>query len=363
MKKTAFNSRHHQLGARMVEFAGYEMPVEYTGVNTEHLAVRKSAGLFDVSHMGEIWVQGSKARQLLDFILSNDAGPLTSGRAQYSCLPNGKGGIVDDLIVHKFNDEKYLLVVNAANTQKDWEWIKQQNVFGADLNNASEQFSQLALQGPEAATILQKLTSADVSLIRNFGFIRAEVSGLKDVIIAATGYTGSGGFELYTDHTEPVKLWDSIMEAGNEFGLRPIGLAARDTLRLEMGYCLYGNDIDATTSPIEAGLGWITKFNKGRTFIDRDFLFNQQQNGVRRKLVGFEMKERGIPRQHYFLFNKTGERIGEVTSGTMSPSLQKGIGLAYVKSGYDDPGHKVLVGIREKMLNAEITRLPFYKLH
>lgn len=361
MKKTVFNTKHHQLGARMVPFAGYEMPVEYKGINAEHLAVRNAAGIFDVSHMGEIWVKGPSARLLLEYVLSNDIGLLTPGMAQYTCFPNGRGGIVDDLIVHQFDVEKYLLVVNAANIQKDWEWLVSQNHVGAILENASDQMSQLAIQGPEAVKILQRLTSRTLGNIKPFTFITGEIGGLDEIIIAATGYTGSGGFELYLrNDNHPERLWDHIMEAGRESGLQPIGLAARDTLRLEMGYCLYGNDINDQTSPIEAGLGWITKFNHGRNFINRDLLFKQKESGVSRKLIGFEMIDRGIPRQHYPLFNKEGKNIGEVTSGTMSPSLKKGIGMAYVHTPYATPTTEILVGIRDKQLLARIIKLPFY---
>ena len=362
MKKTVFNLKHHQLGARMVEFAGYEMPVEYSGINSEHLSVRNSAGIFDVSHMGEIWVKGPGARLLLDRVLSNDPGMLNEGKAQYTCFPNGKGGIVDDLIVHQFDTEKYLLVVNAANIQKDWNWLNSQNRFGAVLENASDHFSQLAVQGPDAVKILQRLTKHNLGEIKSFTFITGEIGGLKNVMIAATGYTGAGGFELYLENdNHPLQLWDKIFEAGKEFDLRPIGLAARDTLRLEMGYCLYGNDINDSTSPVEAGLGWITKFNPGRDFIDRDFLQDQKSKGVIRKLVGFEMIDRGIPRQHYPLFNTAGANIGEVTSGTMSPSLKIGIGMAYVKTAFAETGTEILVGIRDKKLLARIVKMPFYK--
>ncbi len=362
MKKTVFNAKHHQFGARMIEFAGYEMPVEYAGINSEHLAVRNSAGIFDVSHMGEIWVKGPAAKSFLDHVLSNDPGILSQGKAQYTCFPNGRGGIVDDLIVHQFDVEKYLLVVNAANIEKDWNWLKSQNRFGAVLENASDHISQLAIQGPNAEKILQKLTSHNLREIKSFTFITGEIGGLRNVIIAATGYTGAGGFELYLENDlKTVHIWDEIFRAGAEFELRPVGLAARDTLRLEMGYCLYGNDINDTTSPIEAGLGWITKFNPGRNFIDRHLLENQKNTGVTRKLVGFEMIERGIPRQHYPLFDSTGENIGEVTSGTMSPSLKLGIGMAYIKTEFAVPGNEIFVGIRDKKLLAKVVKIPFYK--
>jgi aminomethyltransferase len=362
MKKTVFNPMHRELGARLVEFAGYEMPVEYTGINSEHLAVRNSAGIFDVSHMGEIWVKGSGARPLLDYVLSNDPGILTPGKAQYTCFPNGRGGIVDDLIVHQFEAEKYLLVVNASNIRKDWEWLNVNNNFGAVLENASDKISQLAVQGPNATKLLQKLTGYNLKTIKSFTFVTGEIGGLKNVIIAATGYTGAGGFELYFENgNHPEVLWQNILEAGREFELKPVGLAARDTLRLEMGYCLYGNDINDTTSPIEAGLGWITRFNEGRNFIDRQFLLDQKNVGVTRKLVGFEMVERGIPRQHYQLFDKSGKNIGEVTSGTMSPCLKTGIGMAYVKTPFADPGTEIFIEIRDKKLLASVVKMPFYK--
>jgi aminomethyltransferase len=360
MKKTAFNIRHHQLGARMVEFAGYEMPIEYTGINTEHMAVRNTVGLFDVSHMGEIWVKGPKALDLLNYVLSNDARLLFPGKAQYTCFPNGKGGIVDDLIVHMFSSELYLLVVNASNVEKDWKWLNDNNRVGAELENASDRYSQLAVQGPRATELLQELTATDLHAMQPFTFVTGEIAGLKDVIIAATGYTGSGGFELYLDHADPLPLWDSIVEAGKKYELMPEGLAARDTLRLEMGYSLYGNDIDSTTSPIEAGLGWITKFSNDRDFIDKDLLLAQKKNGVSRMMVGFEMIDRGIPRHHYSLFNNRLVNIGGVTSGTMSPCLKQGIGMAYVQPEYVQPGTEIFVSIRDKMLKARIVKMPFY---
>lgn len=361
MKTTVFNARHKQLGARMVEFAGFEMPIEYTGINQEHLSVRNSVGVFDVSHMGEIWVKGPASRLLLDHVLSNDPEVLVPGKAQYTCFPNGRGGIVDDLIVHQFDNEKYLLVVNASNIEKDWNWLNSQNKFGAILENASGRTSQLAVQGPNALKTLQKLTNIPLDSVNSFTFVTGAIAGVKNVLIAATGYTGAGGFELYTDDSNPLNLWDQIFEAGKEFDITPVGLAARDTLRLEMGYCLYGNDIDDTTSPIEAGLGWITKFSEQRKFIDYELLLGQKKNGVARKLVGFEMIDRGIPRHLYPLFNKNEEIIGEVTSGTMSPSLKKGLGMAYVKTSDAVIGNEILVGIRDKKLLARVVKMPFYK--
>jgi aminomethyltransferase len=361
MKKTAFNIRHHQLGARMVEFAGFEMPLEYKGVIAEHLAVRNSVGIFDVSHMGEIWVKGPGAMLLLQHVTSNDINRLVPGKAQYSCFPNGKGGIVDDLILHKFDEESYLLVVNAANTAKDWNWLNLQNKFGAKLINLSGQTSQIAIQGPQAKRLLQRLTTVQLNALRPYSFVRGDVAGIDHVIIAATGYTGAGGYELYIENENPLPLWDNIFDAGKDLNIIPIGLAARDTLRLEMGYCLYGNDIDDTTSPIEAGLGWITKFDNNRDFIDRDLLLRQKNSDTSRKLVGFEMIDRGIPRQHYSLFSRLGERIGHVTSGTMSPSMKMGIGMGYVSSLFADPGNEILVGIRDKMLLAKVVRTPFIR--
>ena len=345
----------------MVEFAGFEMPIEYTGITDEHLSVRNSAGVFDVSHMGEIWVNGPNAKLFLQRVVSNDIGILKPGKAQYTCFPNGRGGIVDDLIVHMFHDEKFLLVINAANILKDWEWLQSQNNVGAVLENASDNISQLAVQGPRTINILQKLTSENLKEIKPFNFITTKIAGLQHVIVAASGYTGSGGFELYLDNSNPLQLWSSVFEAGKEYDLKPIGLAARDTLRLEMGYCLYGNDIDDTTSPIEAGLGWITKFTPERNFIDMELLLRQKNAGTTRKLIGFEMIERGIPRQHYSLFNRQGEKIGEVTSGTMSPSLKKGIGMGYVRTAWSEPGSDILVSIRDKLLLAKVVKMPFYK--
>lgn len=361
MKQTVFNSKHKQLNARMVEFAGFEMPVEYSGINLEHVSVRNSVGVFDVSHMGEIWVKGPGARPLLDYVLSNDPGTLRPGKAQYTCFPNGKGGIVDDLIVHQFESDKYLLVVNASNIEKDWQWLNSNNKFGAVLENASDRMSQLAIQGPDALKTLQKITDVRLEDIHPFSFVTGRIDGMNNVLIAATGYTGAGGFEIYFDENNPGALWDSIFNAGKEFDIKPIGLAARDTLRLEMGYCLYGNDINDTTSPIEAGLGWITKFNPGRRFIDCDLLLRQKNNGVTRKLIGFEMIDKGIPRQHYQIFDKNDENIGEVTSGTMSPSLKKGIGMAYVKAAYADPGTEIFIEIREKRILSRVVKTPFIK--
>ncbi len=361
MKKTMFYPRHTALNARMIEFAGFQMPLEYTGVIAEHLAVRNAVGVFDVSHMGEIWVKGPSALNLLQKITTNDVSVLTPGKAQYTCMPNGKGGIVDDLIIYQYEENKYLLVVNAANIEKDWNWINSHNDSGAELENASDRISQLAVQGPKAINVLQKLTDINLAEIRPFTFVTGPTAGIKNVIIAATGYTGAGGFELYHYNDDALRLWDSIFEAGAEFNIQPAGLAARDTLRLEMGYCLYGNDIDDTTSPIEAGLGWITKFSEGKDFIDRERLFNQKTYGVERMLVGFEMIDRGIPRHHYIITDEKGNRIGTVTSGTMSPSLKTGIGMGYVPPTLAHPGNIIFINIREKLLKARIVKMPFYK--
>ncbi len=359
MKVTAFNQIHKKLGAKMVEFAGFEMPVEYSGIKDEHMTVRESVGVFDVSHMGEFWVKGPHAMDLLKKISSNDPSTLIPGQAQYSCFPNGKGGIVDDLLIYCYEPEKYMLVVNAANIEKDWNWVVSQNTVGAVLENSSDQISQLAVQGPKAEATLQKLTSVNLSEIKYYTFVTGEFAGVQDVIISATGYTGAGGFELYFYNSEAEKIWNAVFEAGAEFGIKPIGLAARDTLRLEMGYCLYGNDIDDTTSPIEAGLGWITKFNNGRQYIDREFLTMQKNEGVTRRLRGFVLKERGIPRHGYDLVNSEGENIGHVTSGTMSPVLNVGIGMGYVAKEYSAFGTQIFVQIRNKTIPAEIVKVPF----
>ena len=359
MKVTAFNQIHKNYGAKMVEFAGYEMPIEYSGIKDEHMTVREAVGVFDVSHMGEFWVKGPRAIDLLKKLSSNDPTLLNPGQAQYSCFPNGKGGIVDDLLIYCYEPEKYMLVVNAANIEKDWNWVVTNNSVGAELENSSDQISQLAIQGPKATATLQKLTSVNLSEIKYYTFVTDEIAGVKDVIISATGYTGAGGFELYFYNSEATKIWNAVFEAGAEFGIKPIGLAARDTLRLEMGYCLYGNDIDDTTSPIEAGLGWITKFNNGRQYIDREFLTMQKNEGVTRRLRGFVLKERGIPRHGSDLVNSGGEIIGHVTSGTMSPVLNVGIGMGYVAKEYSAFGTQIFVQIRNKAIPAEIVKIPF----
>ena len=363
MKKTPFNAIHKSLGAKMIEFAGFEMPVYYTGINQEHMNVRNNVGVFDVSHMGEIWVKGPKAFDLVQYITTNDVAKLKPGKAQYTCFPNGKGGIVDDLIIYQYEDQKYMLVVNAANIDKDWEWIKKQNEkFGAEIENASDKIAQLAVQGPKATEVLQKLTDINLSEIKFYHFTTGKFAGIDDVIISATGYTGSGGFELYFYNEYAEQIWNAIMEAGKNQNIMPAGLGARDTLRLEMGYCLYGNDIDETTSPIEAGLSWIVKFTDGNNFLDRERLEEQKKNGVSRKLVGFVLEERGIPRQHYKILNSQGEQIGEVTSGTMSPMLKKGIGMGYVKTEFSKPDTEIFIDVRGKKLKAKIVKPPFVKL-
>jgi aminomethyltransferase len=359
MKKTAFNSLCRTAGGKMIEFAGFEMPVEFSGIKNEHLAVRNRAGVFDVSHMGEIWVRGKNAVTLLRKVGSNDPGVLTPGQAQYSCFPNGRGGIVDDYLTYCFSFEEYLLVVNASNIEKDWEWLNKQNKEGAMLENASEEVSQLAIQGPEAVNVLQKLTPVNLTALKYYTFTTGEIAGVKEVIISATGYTGAGGFELYFPNDAADKVWNAIFSAGSGSGILPVGLGARDTLRLEMGYCLYGNDIDDTTSPIEAGLGWITKFNGDRRFIDRDYLSMQQKEGVSRRLRGFVMKEKAIPRHGYQLYNAEGSLIGHVTSGTMSPVLNQGIGMGYVSKEYTAFGTTIYVGIRDKKIPAEVVKMPF----
>lgn len=360
MKKTALSEVHRALGGKMVEFAGYEMPVSYEGVNAEHQTVRKALGVFDVSHMGEFLIEGPKALDLIQKVTSNDASKLVVGKAQYSCLPNETGGIVDDLIVYRVKDETYLLVVNASNIEKDWEHIKKYNDgIGADMRNISEQYSLLAIQGPKAVEAMQSLSSHDLSEIKFYNFIIGHFAGIEHVIISATGYTGSGGFEIYCKNSEVEQIWKKVLEAGKAFGIKPIGLAARDTLRLEMGYCLYGNDIDETTSPFEAGLGWITKFTKD--FVNSENLAKEKEQGPNRKLVAFEMDEKAIPRQSYDITDAEGNKIGTVTSGTMSPSLEKGIGLGYVSTSYSAVGDKIYIQIRKKSVPATIVKLPFYK--
>ena len=359
MKNTALSHIHEQLGAKMVPFAGYNMPVSYEGVNAEHETVRNAVGVFDVSHMGEFLITGPNALELIQKVCSNDVSKLVDGQAQYNCLPNETDGIVDDLIVYKFEEGKYLLVVNASNIDKDWEWISKHNTMGAEMRNLSDDYSLLAIQGPKAVEAMQSLTSEDLSAIKFYHFKVADFAGIEYVIISATGYTGSGGFEIYCKNSEVEQVWNKVMEAGKDFGIKPIGLAARDTLRLEMGYCLYGNDINDTTSPLEAGLGWITKFTKD--FINSENLKKQKEEGVKRKLIGFELNERGIPRHDYEIVDKEGKNIGVVTSGTMAPSLSKGIGMGYVTTENSAPGTEIFIQIRNKPVAATIVKTPFYK--
>lgn len=359
MKSTALNHIHHQLGAKMVSFAGYEMPVSYAGVNIEHETVRKHVGVFDVSHMGEFIVEGKDALALIQKVTTNDASVLIDGQAQYTCMPNSSGGIVDDLIIYKFHDEKFMMVVNASNIQKDWEWINAHNSFDARLSNSSNEYSLLAIQGPKAVEAMQSISLLDLSAIKFYHFEVGEFAGAQDVIISATGYTGSGGFEIYFKNKDAEQIWAAVLEAGKTFGIQPIGLAARDTLRLEMGMCLYGNDIDETTSPIEAKLGWITKFTKD--FINAEALKKEKENGPKRKLVAFEVTEKGIPRQGYDLLNSDGDKIGHVTSGTMSPSLKKAIGMGYVETEYAKFGTEIYIQIRKKQVKAIVVKPPFYK--
>ncbi|HZH70640.1 MAG TPA: glycine cleavage system aminomethyltransferase GcvT, partial [Flavobacteriaceae bacterium] len=345
MKEIQLAAIHKSLGAKMVPFAGYHMPVQYEGVNVEHETVRKGVGVFDVSHMGEFLVEGNKALELIQKVCSNDASVLTDGQAQYSCLPNENGGIVDDLIIYRFHAEKWLLVVNASNIEKDWKWISQHNTMGAQLRNLSDDYSLLAIQGPKAAEAMQSLTEVNLSTIKFYTFQVASFAGIPNVIISATGYTGSGGFEVYCKNSEVEQVWQKVMEAGKSYDIKPIGLAARDTLRLEMGFCLYGNDINDETSPLEAGLGWITKFTKD--FINSENLKKQKEAGVKRKLIGFELNEKGIPRQGYTILDQNENSIGEVTSGTMSPSLGKGIGLGYVLTAHAAVGTTIYIQIRK----------------
>jgi aminomethyltransferase len=361
MKNTAFTQFHEALGGKMVPFAGYNMPVQFEGVNAEHETVRKSLGVFDVSHMGEFWVKGPKALDFVQWVTSNDASKLVDGKVQYSCFPNEQGGIVDDLLVYRVNAETYLLVVNAANIDKDWAWCNKQNKMGAVLYNASDEIAQLAIQGPLALKAMQKLTSTPVTDMEYYTFKKLEFAGVKDVIFSTTGYTGSGGCEIYMSNADAAKIWHAVFEAGKEFGIKPIGLGARDTLRLEMGFCLYGNDINDTTSPIEAGLGWITKFTPEKEFINKASLLDQKNKGTARRLVGLEMIDKGIPRHEYEIVDKDGKVIGEVTSGTMAPSLKIPIGMGYVPAALSKEGSEVWIRIREKSLKAKVVKFPFYK--
>ncbi|CAN1575448.1 GcvT Glycine cleavage system T protein (aminomethyltransferase) [Flavobacteriaceae bacterium] len=359
MKNTALTHIHEGLGAKMLPFAGYNMPILYEGVNAEHETVRNAVGVFDVSHMGEFLLSGPNALALIQKVTSNDAATLTIGRAQYSCLPNNDGGIVDDLIIYKMKEEVYLLVVNASNIDKDWDWISAHNDLGVEMRNLSDDYSLLAIQGPKAVEAMQSLSSIDLSAIAYYHFEVADFAGLDNVIISATGYTGSGGFEIYCKNEDAETIWNKVFEAGASYGIKPIGLAARDTLRLEMGFCLYGNDINDTTSPLEAGLGWITKFNKD--FTNSDNLKKQKETGVTKKLIAFEMQERSVPRHDYEIVDANGSVIGIVTSGTMSPSMNKGIGLGYVTTENSTIDSAIFIRIRKNDVAAKVVKLPFYK--
>lgn len=359
MKHIPLRHIHEALGAKMVDFAGFYMPVQYEGVNIEHETVRNGVGVFDVSHMGEFILSGEKALDLIQKVCSNDASTIEIGKAQYSCLPNENGGIIDDLIIYRMKEDQYLLVVNASNIDKDWEWISKHNDMGAEMRNLSDEYALLAIQGPKSIEAMQSLTSVKLSEIPYYGFVVGEFAGIENVIISATGYTGSGGFEIYCKNDEVEQIWNKVFEAGASFGIKPIGLAARDTLRLEMGFCLYGNDIDDTTSPLEAGLGWITKFTKD--FVGSEQLKKQKEEGVNRKLVGFELVDRGIPRQGYEIVDANGTIIGKVTSGTMAPSLGKGIGLGYVTTQNSKVDTDIFIKIRNNNVKAKVVKTPFYK--
>jgi len=360
MKNTPFTNKHIALGAKMAEFAGYNMPISYTGINDEHAAVRKNAGVFDVSHMGEFILKGEYALDLIQRVTSNDASKLANGKAQYSCLPNDKAGIVDDLLVYCIEENKvYMLVVNASNIEKDWNWISKHNTKGAEMHNISDKTCLLAIQGPNATKILQPLTEMDILNLKYYTFVKGRFAGVDNVVVSATGYTGAGGVEIYFEDKDgaPDKIWDAIFQIGGPQGLKPIGLGARDTLRLEMGFCLYGNDIDDTTSPLEAGLGWITKFTKD--FTAKNILEKQKTEGIKRKLVGFEMIDKGIPRHNYEIKDASGNKIGYVTSGTQSPSLQKAIGMGYVTVENAAIDSDIFVAVRDKSLKAKVVKLPF----
>lgn len=360
-KQTALYAKHTALGAKMVPFAGYDMPVSYTSIIAEHQTVRNGVGMFDVSHMGEFIVKGTGAMDLIQRVTSNDVTKLALGDAQYSCFPNGKGGIVDDLLVYCLGEEEYMLVVNASNMEKDWAWIKQHNTAGVELKNISDETALMAVQGPKATAALQSLTDVDLSAMKYYTFVRGTFAGIDNVIISATGYTGSGGFEIYVRNEAAPTVWDAIMTAGADQGIQPIGLGARDTLRLEMGYCLYGNDIDDTTSPLEAGLGWITKLKKEGDFVDKAFLQAQKEAGITRRLVGFELTDKRPPRQGYQILDDEGAIIGTVTSGTKGPSVGKAIGMGYVNKPYTKRGSTIYIDVRGKRLEATVVKLPFYK--
>ena len=359
MKNTALTDKHVQLGAKMVPFAGYNMPVQYAGINVEHETVRKGVGVFDVSHMGEFILKGERSLDLIQRVTSNDASKLYDGKVQYSCLPNENGGIVDDLLVYRIDEKTYMLVVNASNIEKDWNWISKFNTEDVEMKDISDRTSLLAVQGPKAADALQSLTDIDLGSMEYYTFKKGTFAGIDNVLLSATGYTGAGGFEIYVDNKDAEKLWNAVFEAGAAFGIKPIGLGARDTLRLEMGFCLYGNDIDDATSPLEAGLGWVTKFNK--EFTNSVALQQQKQEGVKRRLVGFEMIDRGIPRHDYEIVDANGNPIGKVTSGTQSPSLQKAIGMGYVNNDFAKEGSEIFINIRDNKVKAKVVKPPFYK--
>ena len=361
MKSTPFTQKHIALGAKMAEFAGYNMPISYSGINDEHQAVRKSAGVFDVSHMGEFILKGANALDLIQRVTTNDASKLTAGKAQYSCMPNEEGGIVDDLLVYCIEENKvYMIVVNASNIEKDWNWMQKHNDKGVEMHNISDDTCLLAVQGPNATKILQSLTDMDILNLKYYTFTKGKFDGVDNVVVSATGYTGAGGVEIYFENKNGVaeKIWDSIFKAGEAQGIKPIGLAARDTLRLEMGFCLYGNDIDDTTSPLEAGLGWITKLGKEK-FTSKEIFQKQKEEGIKRKLVGFEMIDKGIPRHHYEICDKDGKKVGYVTSGTQSPSLGKAIGMGYVDMAYSAIDSAIYIKVRDKQLQAKVVKMPF----
>jgi len=359
MKNTALTDIHIREGAKMVPFAGYNMPVQYAGINVEHDTVRKAVGVFDVSHMGEFILKGEKALDLIQQVTSNDASKLYDGKVQYSCLPNEDGGIVDDLLVYRMDEKTYMLVVNASNIEKDWNWISKYNTYGVDMKNISDRTSLLAIQGPKATEALQSLTEIDLGSMEYYTFQKGKFAGIDNVVVSATGYTGAGGFEIYFDNEYAEEMWAAVFKAGEAFGIKPIGLAARDTLRLEMGFCLYGNDIDDTTSPLEAGLGWITKFTK--PFTNAEALQQQKQQGITKKLIGFEMIDRGIPRHDYEILDAEGNLIGRVTSGTQSPSLQKAIGMGYVSQPFTKEGSGIFIKIRDNKVKAQVVKMPFLK--
>jgi aminomethyltransferase len=361
MKRTPFYENHIAMNGKMVEFAGFEMPIEYTGIIDEHMAVVNNVGVFDVSHMGEFWVKGAKALPFLQRVTSNNVAKLAIGQAQYTCFPNEEGGIVDDLLVYRYEEEKYMLVVNAANIDKDWAWCQTHNEIGAEIENASDRMAQLAVQGPKAKEVLQRLTAVDLNEIPYYHFTTAPMAGVEEVIISATGYTGAGGFELYFDVKNAQKVWNAVFEAGKSENIQPVGLGCRDTLRLEMGFCLYGNDLDDTTSAIEAGLGWITKFVEDKPFISRERWQEQKTNGVERKLIGFEMVQRAVPRHDYNFVDADGNIVGRVTSGTMSPCRKIGVGLGYLRPDLAKPGTTIYVDVRGKKKEAVVVKPPFRK--